>query len=127
MNEVDPKDFSFDQEVLQTPAYRKVHVSTQRYPSGLEAEFILPDDTGTDAKPNEDDSFSALATVSLTPPEPDREQEIKSIRDLIEQKAERRKSSILEKSEETANELTIVRSNAEDTNARILPQSRVSA
>ena len=125
MNEVDPKDFSFDQEVLQTPAYRKVHVSSQRYPSGLEAELILPDYTGTDTKPNEEDSFSALATVSLTPPEPDREQEIESIRDLIEQKAERRKSPILEKSEE--NDLTVVRSNAEETKSRVLPQSRVSA
>lgn len=47
--EVDPKDFSFDQEVLMTPAYRKINISTQRYPPGSEAECAELENTSMDA------------------------------------------------------------------------------
>lgn len=46
--EVDPKDFSFDQEVLMTPAYRKINISAQQYPIGSRAECAELENTSTD-------------------------------------------------------------------------------
>ncbi|KAL9598587.1 MAG: hypothetical protein Q9219_004418 [cf. Caloplaca sp. 3 TL-2023] len=44
--EVDPKDFSFDQEVLMTPAYRKIQVSSNRNQVEFKAECVELEDNG---------------------------------------------------------------------------------
>ncbi|KAL8831276.1 MAG: hypothetical protein Q9170_005367 [Blastenia crenularia] len=83
--DVDLKDFSFDQEVLMTPAYRKIKISSQQHLPGSRAECVELGNIGSEANPHHFTStldsslLETMGTVELNPVYPREESRLEHV------------------------------------------------